>query len=272
MVATDIDPSLLSQPIAPPDGVLLPDDDTSHMRASAPVTAREPAPLRPLTVLPGDPEYVVDEADPDDELAALRRRKRELDRAGEIQLLKSELHKRERDLATAKRAYDNVPKADPIRDAPTTYILMPQDVGEERIAKAWIEEHCPIKKQQQAMDVVLDINLLRKDDAVICMIRGARREEALTRLEHFPDARTGAFMHKERDRFELFADITLTPAVFIKDHWQDGAGLSRYMGRLDRNSLMRALGLLTSPLRPVWLDANESVKGKEPQYLVLRDM
>lgn len=245
------------------------DDDMSHLVSQHAVTARQPGALIPKRI--ASSSELVGDDDPDDELAQLRRDVRELDRAKEIQALKSELHERKRQLKKAQEAYEAVPKADPVRDAPTTYILMPQDVGEEKLAKAWIEEHCPIKLEQQAIESVLDIGVLRKDDAIVCMIRGAKTGAPVPRNKATRDQATGAIMSDERDKFELFADITLTPAVYVKDHWSIGTGLTRHMGELSRSSLVNTLGPLCSPQRLVWLDANEAVKGRKAQFLVLRD-
>jgi hypothetical protein len=235
------------------------DDDLSHLQ-------RRRAPDQPP--LAAEPIY----ADDDAEMAALELELKDIERQKKLRDLKARIAQERVEMQVVQAARAAVPKHDAERDSPQTWILMPYDEQESRLAEEWILEHCPGKKEQRMIETVLDVNQLRIEDSVIAMVRGAKRSSPVTRLEPVVDAATGTIMSKPRDKFTLFADVTLTAAVHCKDFWVQQAGYGRFSGALDRNAFVCKLGTLCAPMRPVWLDANMAVGGAKPSLLTLREL
>lgn len=234
------------------------DDDMSHLQRP-----REQAP-------PPEEEKVY--LNEDEEMAALEIQLKDIERQKKLRDLKTRIAHERAEMQVVASARAAVPKHDARRDSPQTWILMPYDEAESRLAEDWIIEHCPVKKDQRMIENVLDVNQLRIDDSVICMVRGAKRMSPVTRLEPVLDAATGSVMSKPRDKFTLFADVTLTEPVACKEFWSQQAGFGRFSGQLDRNAFVCKLGTLVSPLRTAWLDANMAVGGVKPSYLILKEL
>lgn len=162
-----------------------------------------------------------------------------------------------------------VPEHDPVRDSEKTWIVMPF-VGEEAaIAEAWIEAHCPVKKEQRAMETVLPLSQLRIDDSVMTLARG-KGMRAVKPLMTVVTSQQGEKLSTPRLTEELMEELVLTPVIHVKDHWIEGGGFGRYSGQLNRATFLEALGKVCVPLMPRFLDVTR--KEGNPDLLVLRSL
>jgi len=162
-----------------------------------------------------------------------------------------------------------IPVSDPVRDAPSTWILMPYVEEEAKVSEAWIDAHTPSKRKQRAMENVLPLSQLRIEDSVMCLVR-CKDMRAVKPLMSVTTTTQGEKISTMRPEEELMAELTLTPAIHIRDHWVEGAGFGRYSGKLNRATFMEELGKRCVPLMPRYLDVTR--KEGEPDLLVLRSL
>jgi hypothetical protein len=163
----------------------------------------------------------------------------------------------------------SVPKHDPDRDSPNTWILVEVTAEETAVSDAWIDAHCSAKKDQRMVADVLPLTQLRKDDSVMALVRGGVKGtfKPLLKAMRTPQ---GEVLSTARDQEELLSEVKLTAAIHVRDHWSDGAGFGRYGGQLNRATFLEELGKRISPLCPRFLD----VVRKEglPDQLVIRSL
>jgi hypothetical protein len=168
-----------------------------------------------------------------------------------------------------KQSRAPIPVSDPVRDAPTTWILMPLVEEEAKVSEAWIDAHVPIKRGQRAMENVLPLSQLRIEDSVMVLVRG-KDMRAVKPLMAVTITQQGERLSAMRPEEELMAELTLTPAIHVRDHWVEGAGFGRYSGKLNRATFLEALGKVCVPLCPRFLD--QVRKEGHPDNLVLRSL
>lgn len=187
----------------------------------------------------------------------------------QVQALKTELRARKAALQEQQQARASVPRHDPDRDSPNTWILIPHDQAEGDISETWIDEHCPAKKEQRMLESVLNMSQLRQEDSIMCMVRGHGKRQALT-LQETKLTDQGERLSTPRPVAALLAEMVLTPPIHLRDHWVVGGGFGRYSGRVNQASLVAAIGAVCAPLQPKFLDVASATKGNLPQELVLR--
>lgn len=193
----------------------------------------------------------------------------DLKKVNELRNAQEELRKLRATMAEAVAAKASVPEYDPTRDSPQTWILM-QDIREEaNVAEAWIDEHCPVKREQRMLETCLDMARLKKEDTIICLLRGKEGKQART-LSTVMKTSQGELLSTMRPVDELMIDMRLSKPVHCADHWNDGGGFGRYSGELNQSSLVNAIGAICSPLMPKFKDNCSAVKGVLPRFLELR--
>lgn len=215
------------------------------------------------------PRYEEPKFAPEPTLAEVLAQIEELKKVNELRNAQEELRKLRATMAEAVAAKASVPEYDPTRDSPQTWILM-QDIQEEaNVAEAWVNEHCPVKREQRMLETCLDMAALRKEDTVICLIRGksGRAPRTLSTVLTSPQ---GEKLSMSRPVEELMIDMSLSKPIHCADHWHDGGGFGRYSGSLDQAGFVNALGAVCSPLMPKFKDVASAVKGALPRYLELR--
>jgi hypothetical protein len=194
-------------------------------------------------------------------LEAIKKQERRAELLAEIQ--------RRSGAIAEKVARAPIPVHDPVRDAPTTWILLPYVEEEAKVTEAWIDAHTPIKRSQRAMENVLPLSQLRIEDSVMCLVRG-KSMRAVKPLMSVVKTQQGEVLSTMRPEEELMLELTLTPAIHVRDHWVEGAGFGRYSGQLNRATFLEALGKVCVPLCPRFLD--QVRKEGHPDNLVLRSL
>lgn len=270
-----MDLGALSRPAATAAPMSDEDLEKQLSRAGQPHLPVEPAGLSlpPPLINPGARYEVVDEDSVEDltpeqieaELAALAEKER-------VNALRAKLaaeRAKAREMAEARAA---IPANDPVRDASTTWLLMPEAGPEAALCEEWVAEHCPVKIVQNAIVQMLDLAQLRPDDSVICMVRGKDKRRPLTRMQI--TVVQGENISSERPTDELLAQMVLTQPVFCRDHWvmTGASGMGRAGGRLNYATFLEAIGKVCTPLAPRRADSNSCKEGTEARMLVLRDL
>ena len=230
-----------------------------HMAAAA-WSAKLEGDTAPEPVIEYEPEQTIEQIEA--ELEAIRKQQHRAALLAELAAAKAKQQS-----VAAVRA--SVPKHDPDRDSPNTWILVEVTAEETAVSDAWIDAHCSAKKDQRMVADVLPLTQLRKDDSVMALVRGGVKGtfKPLLKAMRTPQ---GEVLSTARDQEELLSEVKLTPVIHIRDHWVDGAGFGRYGGQLNRASFLEELGKRISPLCPRFLD----VVRKEglPDQLVIRSL
>lgn len=159
---------------------------------------------------------------------------------------------------------------DPERDDPKTWILVQYSQNEAAISDEWLERYAPLKHEQQMVENVLNLDMLREDDKVICMIRGKRR---VTPLDEVFVNSQGEKISTQRPKEDLLSEMVLSVPIHCCDYWQrnpEGRG-SRRSGHLKQPEFVEAVGKVCSPLAPRFLDVTATAKDELPRKLILRE-
>lgn len=204
-----------------------------------------------------------------DEIAQLKAELEELNRLEEVRTMKEELARKRAAMKAQAEARAAIPDRDPVRDAESTWVLIVSGNEEEQLGMSWLGEHVPLKIEQHMVTPLLDLAALRIEDAVMCLVRGKRGQQPPP-LQDTKVTDQGDRLSTPRSQAELFAEMRLTQAVLVRDHWLAGDGAARFTGSLDSGSFCSAIAALASPYGTRFPEVASAKNGELPRKMVLR--